>query len=280
MYCSVYPALFVLQCSKDVVSPSLQYVQPVAVVPVGQPVPAVQAGAHQFTVPVAAVSPDQITNRDITVGSYGAPTHSFGPPQSSYNPPTSHSIPTAGYRGPKKAQAGFTSKIDTIDLYQTSFSAGQTEPSRPVRSGRLEECYCVPVTQCPADKIMGNIPQKDYSKLINPRVKNKYIPAGRSALEASGEETTTLAEEATEVNTEISRKKRQNEESEEQPAETVRDILIQEKGFNFFMFSLACPTPSLRSPVFPPLHDWPQGSWSSVRRNSSSSSRSRRRRKS
>ena len=213
------------------VTAGIQYVQPVAVVPVGQPVPAVQAGSHQYTVPLAAATPDQISNRDITVGSYGAPTHSFGPPQSSYNPPSSHSVPTGGYRGPKQTQAGFTSKIDAVDLslYQTSFSAGQPEPSRPVRSGRLEECYCVPVAQCPADKIMGNTPQKDYSKLINPRVKNKYIPAGRSALEdqsqleASGEETTTLAEEVTEVNTEISRKKRQNEESEEEPAERVRD---------------------------------------------------------
>ena len=219
--------MFVLQCSKDVVSAGIQYVQPVAVVPVGQPVPAVQAGGHQYTVPLAAATTDQITNRDITVGSYGAPTHSFGPPQSSYNPPTSHSLQASGYRGPK--QSGLTSKIDAIDLYQTSFSAGQPEPSRPVRSGRLEECYCVPAAQCPADKIMGNIPQKDYSKLINPRVKNKYIPAGRSALEdpsqleASGEETTDLAEEVTEVNTEISRKRRQNEESEDKPAETVRD---------------------------------------------------------
>ena len=222
--------LFALQCRKDVVTAGIQYVQPVAVVPVGQPVPAVQAGSHQYTVPLAAATQDQISNRDITVGSYGAPTHSFGPPQSSYNPPTSHSVPTGGYRGPKQTQAGFTSKIDAVDLslYQTSFSAGQPEPSRPVRSGRLEECYCVPVAQCPADKIMGNTPQKDYSKLINPRVKNKYIPAGRSALEDSedSEETTTLAgaEEETEVNTEISRQKRQNEESEEQPAETVRDI--------------------------------------------------------
>ena len=51
----------------------IQYVQPVAVVPVGQPVPAVQAGDHQYTVPLTAATPDQITDRDITVGSYGAP---------------------------------------------------------------------------------------------------------------------------------------------------------------------------------------------------------------
>ena len=260
--------MFVLQCSQDVVSAGIQYVQPVAVVPVGQPVPAVQAGGHhhQYTVPLTAASPDLITNRDITVGSFGSPTQSFGPPQSSYNPPTSGSVQTSGYRGPK--QSGLTSKVDSIDLYQTTFSAGQPEPSRPVRAGRLEECYCVPVAQCPAHKIMGNIPQKDYSALINPRVKNKYIPAGRSALqdqsqlEASGEETTDLAEDVTEVNTEISRKKRQNEESEEQPAETVRDLFRRKVvSFHFFIFSLDCPTPSQLRAVFPPPPDWPQTTW-------------------
>ena len=46
------------------------------------------------------------------------------------------------------------------------------------------------------------------------------------------------------------------------------------------MFSPDCPTPSPLSPEFPPPHDWPLETWSSVRRNKNSSSRSRRRRKS
>ena len=199
----------------------IQYVQPVAVVPVGDPVPAVQAGHHQYTVPLAS-QPGQhsITNRDIEVASYGAPshntaTHSFGAPLSTYNPPSSDNVPSSGYRGPQTS----TRKIDNLELYQTQFSSSSAPgPARPVRSGRLDQCYCVPAAQCPANKIMGNSPQKDYSKLINPRVKNKFIsPAGRSALteeeevEGSGQETTTTKDEEV---TEISRKRRQNEDEE------------------------------------------------------------------
>merc|ERR1712218_400721 len=97
------------------------------------------------------------------------------------------------------------------------------EQVRPVRSGRRDECYCVPVAQCPADKILGSTPNKDYSSLINPRVKNPNIditaPAGRSALEDIVEEeeeeeeeesvteaVTELAEETT--ISEVSRKRR------------------------------------------------------------------------
>merc|ERR1711902_422634 len=97
-------------------------------------------------------------------------------------------------------------------------------------AGRLDECYCVPVAQCPSDKIIGKITkQKDYSSLINPRVKNPNIditaPAGRSALEdivedkeeeeqeeAVTEAVTELAEETT--ITEVSRKRRQNDDIE------------------------------------------------------------------
>ena len=217
------------QCSKDVSSAGIQYVQPVAVVPVGGPVPAVQAGG-QYTVPLA--SQDSLANRDFSVASHShtAPTNSFGPPHSPYNPPTSGNVPTAGYRGPKTG----IRKIDNSELYQTQFSSAPAEQARPVRSGRVEEGYCVPVAQCPANKILGNSPQKDYSKLINPRVKNKYIsPAGRSSLEldvteqeedeeeeGSGQETTTTIVEELEAAREISRKRRENEEDAE-PLEKV-----------------------------------------------------------
>merc|ERR1712157_479228 len=90
------------------------------------------------------------------------------------------------------------------------------------RSGRLDECYCVPVAQCPADKILGNAPVKDYSSLINPRVKNPDIDItaslGRSGLDEDEdkdedtEATTELAEDTT--ITEVTRKRRQNEDQE------------------------------------------------------------------
>ena len=218
-------------------SAGIQYVQPVQVVPVGQPIPAVHSSSYQYTVPVEKV--DHI-DRDYQVSSFNAPTHSFGPPasissSSSYNPTgSSYSNPITNYKGPKAIQqssyGSSISKIDSLELYQTNFNTVQAEEQvRPVRSGRRDECYCVPVAQCPADKILGSTPNKDYSSLINPRVKNPNIditaPAGRSALEdiveeeeeeeeeeAVTEAVTELAEETT--ITEVSRKRRQNDDIE------------------------------------------------------------------
>merc|ERR1712014_524429 len=100
------------------------------------------------------------------------------------------------------------SKIDSLELYQTNFNTVQAEEQvRPVRSGRRDECYCVPVAQCPADKILGSTPNKDYSSLINPRVKNPNIditaPAGRSALEDIVEEEEEEDDAVTEAVTEL-----------------------------------------------------------------------------
>ena len=272
-----------LQCSKDVSEVGIKYVQPVQVVPVGQPIPAVQAqsSGYQYTVPLAQ-QPQQV-DRDYHVSSHSAPTHSFGPPAtssfntnfgSSYNQiqgsnlqnqpigssqivigsshdnpvdplttySSSYNSPITHYTGPKATNSYSISKIDTQknlyqplpghdNLYQTSFTEvtevkKPQEQERPVRSGRLDECYCVPVAQCPADKILGNAPVKDYSSLINPRVKNPDIDItaslGRSGLDEelledeeeaeTTEATTELAEETT--ITEVTRKRRQNEEQE------------------------------------------------------------------
>ena len=280
----------------------MQYVQPVQVVPVGQPIPAVAAQGFQYTVPVE--NPD-IANRDFSVSSgYGAPSYeapkpsygapkpsynspsvSYGPPKPSYNAPTSgygapkpsYDAPTSGYRGPKPSYNapsseygapkpsynapkpsysatsseygapkpsykapqpsseygapkptyntpsvsygapltsynGPSSKVDTTSSFQTSFSvqpSDLSENTRPVREGRVDECYCVPVGQCPADKILGNSyldyskPKteiKDYSTLINPRVKNSDIgitaPAGRTLIETANTEETNEKEES------------------------------------------------------------------------------------
>ena len=241
----------------------IQYVQPVQVVPVGQPIPAVQAGAnsgaYQYTVPVTqgvdrdyqvnaykkpavaqSGSSGSFTNRDYQASSYNDPTISYGAPLTSSQPSHSYNNPIKSYKGPKSTfQTNYASsstghqaadKIDTIDLYQTNFQVEQSnsqvsqEQKRPERSGRQDECYCVPVAQCPADKILGNTPTKDYSSLINPRVKNPNIdivaPSGRSDLESITEavdEDETTTEAVTEAVTELTRKRRQNEETEPIP---------------------------------------------------------------
>ena len=262
----------------------IKYVQPVQVVPVGQPIPAVQAqsSGYQYTVPLAQ-QPHQV-DRDYHVSPHSVPTHSFGPPAtssfntqfgSSYNQfqgsnlqnqpigssqivigsshdnpvdtlssysSSSYNTPITHYTGPKATNSYSISKIDTQknlyqplpgqdNLYQTSFTEvtevkKPLQQERPVRSGRLDECYCVPVAQCPADKILGNAPVKDYSSLINPRVKNPDIDItaslGRSGLdeelledeeEAETTEATTEQAEETTI-TEVTRKRRQNEDQE------------------------------------------------------------------
>ena len=178
-----------------------------------------------------------IGSSQIVIGSsHDNPVDPLTTYSSSYNTPITH------YTGPKATNSYSISKIDTQknlyqplpgqdNLYQTSFTEvtevkKPQEQKRPVRSGRLDECYCVPVAQCPADKILGNAPVKDYSSLINPRVKNPDIDItaslGRSGLDEelledeeeaeTTEATTELAEETT--ITEVSRKRRQNEEQE------------------------------------------------------------------
>jgi len=289
-------AIGLADCSNDL-SAAVQYVQPVQVVPVGQPIPAVAAEGFQYTVPVE----NPIANRDFSVSSgygapkpsygapkpsygapkpsygapkpsYGAPKPSYGAPQPSYDAPKpsygaptptynepsvsygppSYDTPTSGYRGPKpsynapSSQYGApqgsnsvpsseygapkptynepsvtygtpltsyksaSSKLDTISSFQTTFSGEAsdfTEKGRPVREGRLDECYCVPVAQCPTDKILGNS-YKDYSNLINPRVKSSDIgitaPVARTLIDTEDLEETQELSEGTKVTEEDS----------------------------------------------------------------------------
>merc|ERR1712072_750218 len=267
-------AIGLADCSNDL-SEAVQYVQPVKVVPVGQPIPAVAAEGFDYTVPVE----NPIANRDFSVSSgygapsysapkpsygapkptYGAPKPTYGAPKPTYDAPKptygapkptykepsvsygppSYNTPTTGYRGPKPSYNApnthygaphahnsvptseygapkpsynapsatygspsydsLTSKLDTVSSFQTSFSAegsDYSEKARPVREGRLDECYCVPVAQCPANKILGSS-FKDYSNLINPRVKNSDIgitaPVARTLLDTDKLEDTEEA---------------------------------------------------------------------------------------
>merc|ERR1711970_624246 len=291
-------AIGLADCSNDL-SEAVQYVQPVKVVPVGQPIPAVAAEGFEYTVPVE----NPIANRDFSVSSgygapsyappkpsYGAPKPSYNAPKPTYNEPTisygppSYDTPTTGYRGPKPSynaptsQYGapnsvpsseygapqpsysapsitygspltsydsLTSKLDTVSSFQTSFStkaSDYSEKARPVREGRLDECYCVPVAQCPANKILGNS-FKDYSNLINPRVKNSNIgitaPVARTLIDTEDIEEAT-EEDKTEDNDKISSSEsgkersdsdeKHEEEEEEEVSRRRRDNNGDEEG--------------------------------------------------
>jgi len=305
-------AIGLADCSKDL-SEVVQYVQPVQVLPLGDPIPAVAANNYQYTVPVE----NPIANRDFSVSSsYGAPSYeapslsygapnpsydapkpSYGapkpsykapkpsynaPPSSNYGPPT-YDTPTTGYRGPKPtynapgsvygapkpsynapsvsygeplSSYDPVSKLDSLSSFQTSFISEDTVLAagndRPVREGRLDECYCVPVSQCPASKVLGNS-FKDYSNLINPRVKNSDIgitaPGGRTLIEEiiddeEDDEDLSEIDDAEEkldedlileeevINDEVTRKRRNNDDAEEPSGRT-----LENKGRleNFFV---------------------------------------------
>jgi hypothetical protein len=138
--------------------------------------------------------------------SYGAPSSSYGAPTSTYNAPaptynapsSSYGAPTSSYGAPTSSfgssssnygvasSGGFSSYQTPKQSFQTGFIDEYSETLRPTREGRLEECYCVPVAQCPVGQVIGGgagatsttlkeSPPKDYSALINPRVKNTEL---------------------------------------------------------------------------------------------------------
>merc|ERR1711913_141677 len=129
-----------------------------------------------------------------------------------------------------------TSKLDTVSSFQTSFStkaSDYSEKARPVREGRLDECYCVPVAQCPANKILGNS-FKDYSNLINPRVKNSNIgitaPVARTLIDTEDIEEAT-EEDKTEDKDKIS----SNESGQERSDSDEKHEEEEEEGITMVM---------------------------------------------
>merc|ERR1719350_323187 len=208
-------SLGLADCSPKLSDVGIQYVQPVKVVPYGDPVAAVDAQG-QFSVPVD--SPHG-SDRQFNTGygapstsygapkpsygapkpSYGAPKPTYGAPSSSYGPPkpsyeapsTDYGAPSTDYGAPAPVYAPPPAKYGGSSYgapsapvvkasnvrdqretdFQTSFNTNSgSDVSRPTREGRLDECYCVPVAQCPSNNIVGGV-FKDYSALINPRVK-------------------------------------------------------------------------------------------------------------
>merc|ERR1719350_588011 len=194
-------SLGLADCSPKLSDVGIQYVQPVKVVPYGEPVAAVDA---QGQLSVQVDSPHG-SDRQFNTGygapstSYGAPKPSYGAPKPSYEAPstdygapsTDYGAPSTDYGAPAPVYAPPPAKYGGSSYgapsapvvkasnvrdqretdFQTSFNTNSgVDVSRPTREGRLDECYCVPVAQCPSNNIVGGV-FKDYSALINPRVK-------------------------------------------------------------------------------------------------------------
>lgn len=225
---------FCLQCEKNVAE-ALQYVQPVQVIPVGSPVPAVAVGSQPYiptqnVYPATSSSSNNRASSSYDAPTYSAPKPSYTPPRpsyqaptkASYNPPprpsynapsSSYGAPTASYGAPSSSSYLSSKQFVSGQSFQTGFGGDDfAETQRPTREGRLEECYCVPASQCPPNQVIavftqlvnslgssGVQPQpvtvvtgqtvagsstsslatptvvKDYSALINPRVKNSEL---------------------------------------------------------------------------------------------------------
>merc|ERR1719350_1513305 len=266
-------SLGLADCSPKLSDVGIQYVQPVKVVPYGDPVAAVDAQG-QFSVPDD--SPHG-SDRQFNTGygapstsygapkpsyeapkpSYGAPKPTYGAPSSSYGPPkpsyeapstdygapsTDYGAPSTDYGAPAPVYAPPPAKyggssygapsapvVQTSNVrdqretdFQTSFNTNSgVDVSRPTREGRLDECYCVPVAQCPSNNIVGGV-FKDYSALINPRVKAsdvgieahkgrsnvEVVSVSASAPRAAAKADEEVEEDVEEEEEEITRKRR------------------------------------------------------------------------
>merc|ERR1719350_1896941 len=235
-------SLGLADCSPKLSDVGIQYVQPVKVVPYGEPVAAVDA---QGQLSVQVDSPHG-SDRQFNTGygapstSYGAPKPSYGAPKPSYEAPstdygapsTDYGAPSTDYGAPAPVYAPPPAKYGGSSYgapsapvvkaanvrdqretdFQTSFNTNSgSDVSRPTREGRLDECYCVPVAQCPSNNIVGGV-FKDYSALINPRVKASDVGIeahkGRSNVEvvsvsASAPRAAAKADEEVEENVEV-----------------------------------------------------------------------------
>ena len=160
---------------------------------------------------------------DAPKPSYGAPKPSYNAPKPSYNAPKpSYGAPTS-YEAPTYSAPAYdlTPDYNRRDYYQTEFdltpnshierdgigghhhhgdhhgpndfhgSGSHHHKTSGHRTGRKDECYCVPEAQCPSFSVVGSngkpLSQKDYSGLINPRI----LPSDIMAVEEI-EDTDTL----------------------------------------------------------------------------------------
>jgi len=183
----------------------VQYVQPVRVIPVGDPIPAV---------PTRNPSQDRTFNifgpKDKPSFSFlnfnkfnkNKPKPSYGAPgtRPSYKPPGTNPTPSSGYGVPLAPPIGggnnpasdsygvalaapisgspsssFTLPQSTNNNFNSFLSSNGINNQRPTRdSTARDQCYCTPVSQCQDRNI---VPAHNYSKLIDPRIKDKDIEA-------------------------------------------------------------------------------------------------------
>jgi len=108
-----------------------------------------------------------------------------------------YAAPRSGYHQLESSSYG--GAVGGPDTFQTSFTdTASLENIRPARDSRLEDCYCVPLSQCPANKIVGGT-VKDYSSLINPRNTNLNADFTSAARTLLGSEENTSEEHSEEI---------------------------------------------------------------------------------
>jgi hypothetical protein len=190
------------QCS---LANSLQYVQPVRVIPVGEPIQALPVDSldqDTATLPLDRVfnifggKPNANRFKNRGKGnrgrprprpSYGAPKPSYGAPKPTYSAPKpsygvprpGYGAPSAGYGAPGSIGSGGEKDFSRAPAL-TSYSppgglAAQAGAgpalSRPGRGGGAPACYCTQQSLCPAGLVVAN---RNYSSLIGESSYNVY----------------------------------------------------------------------------------------------------------
>merc|ERR1711874_680442 len=177
-------AIGLADCSHDLAE-AVQYVQPVKVVPVGQPIPAVAAEGFEYTVPVQ----NPIANRDFSVSSgYGAP--SYAPPKPSYGAPKpSYGAPKPTYGAPKptysapKPSYGAPKPSNSAQKPKPSYrapkpSSGGTKPRYKVQKPRKQKPrYKSRQKQKPSYKQPSKNIGTPTSSNLQPPSQQSYSPA-------------------------------------------------------------------------------------------------------
>lgn len=189
----------------------------------GAPKPSYNAPKPSYNPPKPSYNPPK-PSYNAPSSSYGAPRPSYSAPSSSYGSSFNRFDGNIDYTDDGSAGDVFQTSFDYVDREGTGGHHGHGHHGHHAhgqhghheqgnhghhanhdsghRTGRADECYCVPAAQCPTQSVMtsfgtpsthsnngpiGNVGFQDYSALVNPRT----LPSGIDSI-LEHEEADTL----------------------------------------------------------------------------------------
>jgi len=167
------------ECNDDRLS-ELNYVQPVQVVPIGEPLPAVtlnknyfKSQAFQKDKSAYTFNPVNTVYQEYSGAGYSDPNPGYyDVGNQNYQKKRQVNLQNFGQlprpQQPQPARQNFqNNQAFVVEEFNQGVSL-----NRPPREGRFDECYCVPSHQCEPSRVLGLTVNKDYSNLIDPRNKH------------------------------------------------------------------------------------------------------------